>query len=68
MTKLTRYVKDQIKYGVKDKNQIFIIYIYIYIFSYLFNKEICVKLGVNLGVMERSFIHFSLEKEKNMIN
>ena len=66
MTKLTRYVRDQIKYGVKDKDQIFIIYIYI--FSYLFNKEICVKLGVNLGVMERSFINFSLEKEKNMIN
>ena len=32
MTKLTRYVKDQIKYGVKDKDQIFIIYIYIYIY------------------------------------
>ena len=35
MAKLTRYVKDQIKYGVKDKDQIFIIYIYIYIYIYL---------------------------------
>ena len=38
MTKLTRYVRDQIKYGVKDKDQIFIIYIYLV--TYLIKKYV----------------------------
>ena len=38
MAKLTRYVKDQIKYGVKDKDQIFIIYIYLV--TYLIKKYV----------------------------
>ena len=40
MTKLTRYVRDQIKYGVKDKDQIFILYIYIYLVTYLIKKYV----------------------------